>query len=222
MTVRRTWAAVWAAAWLVLGAGLTINAVAAPAPSLRVVPTPVPTGSTVTVFGHNFCSAASCPAVQIDADGQHFATATVRPDGNFSVRVPIHLTPNQYHVRAQQLAPSGTLIATTGMTVLPAETRPSGPVSTTYPSTPSSPHPKASVTATGSPPALTASPAATPSSTPSAAPTPAATSPAAAHLTTTSSHHSAAALALGLLAGAAAAAIPLTLLLRQALRGGRV
>lgn len=231
MSFRRAWAASLPAA---LGGLASLTLLAGPAhaatpPSIRVVPTPVPTGSTVTFFGHGFCGTAGCPPVQIDADGRHLVSTTARPDGSFSVRAPINLAPDQYQVHASQLSPSGTLTATTGMTVLPPETGSNGPAPTATTDR------RAPVRATTTPPVASGEPtpppvtgAGSPTTPASAAPTTSApdatpaASPSTRSLGGPTRPARAPAVVLGLLAGALAACIPLGLLLRLALRRGRV
>lgn len=228
MSLGRAWAAALLAA-LTLVAVPVDAATAAGTTSLRVVPTPVPAGSTVTLFGHGFCGATDCPPVQIDADGQRLATAAPRADGSFSVRAPVHLAPNQYQVRASQTTPSGTLSATTGMTVLPPETgggaptptatgdrSPPGGASTAPPAVTVGPSPPTATGADSATPATSAGPT---TSAPDVTPTP---TPLARGVAGPSRPARAPDLALGLLAGAVAACIPLSLLLRLAVRRGRI
>src|SRR5437899_9534827 len=81
-----------------------------PAPYLLVYPEMPAPGATVTAYGRDFCTAASCSAVTITLDNQPVATIDVTPDGTFAAPFEIDRGPGRYAVVATQTtADGGTL-----------------------------------------------------------------------------------------------------------------
>lgn len=98
------------------------GAIAGTSPQLRIVPTPIAQGAQTTAFGSGFCSSSDCSKVSIVLDGNTVASGPVDDNGRVAVKFTPQVLPDHYTVTARQSTPDGTRQATTGLSILAADT----------------------------------------------------------------------------------------------------
>lgn len=133
-TMRTTRRLIVASALAAMALAVSPSAMAEAAAQLRIVPTPIARGAQTTAFGSGFCSSADCSKVSIVIEGNTVATGAADDDGKIAIKFKPLVLPGQYTVTARQTTPNGTRQATTGLTVLAADT-PAGQPAQTPPKT---------------------------------------------------------------------------------------